>query len=176
MLAARKNDTATDGFAAEIERLRALMVPPTKANSLLLVERNLAKLKGERAGVIEMLRLAQAADVESGLTQSSANTSKLKQQIEELDGRISAVRGELATAREQQSGELTKAIEPAAGPYVELLHSIINELDEAAGLGVEVANYAARSGLTIDVQAIRNSLLISQLVRDLRLAASGAVR
>jgi hypothetical protein len=172
----RKKDLAMDDFAAEIDRLRKQMQPPQKANSLLLVERNLAKLKGERAGIAEQLKLAQAADVRAGLMQPSPSVRRLTEQVEKVDDAINGVRRELAAARETQSRELTKALEPATGPYVELLHLIIDELDQAAGLGIEVANYAAKNGLTIEAPAVRNSLLVSRLVRDLRLAASGSVR
>jgi hypothetical protein len=163
-------------YAAEIERLRAQMTPPTRANSLLLVERNLAKLKGERAGAIEMLRLAQAEDSKDGLTQPGANTNKLKQQVDEFDGKITTARGELAKARETYGAEMADALRPTERQYAELLHSIIDVLDRAAAIGVEVANRAAMNGVTCDVPHVRNALVVSALTRDLRLAASGLVR
>jgi hypothetical protein len=56
------------------------------------------------------------------------------------------------------------------------LHSIIDVLDRAAAIGVEVANRAAMNGVTCDVPHVRNALVVSALTRDLRLAASGLVR
>jgi hypothetical protein len=97
-------------YTAEIERLRKQMQPIQKTNSLLLIERNLAKLKAEKAGLLEMLKLAQAADVEGGLTQPSANTNKLKQQVDELDVKITTARGELAKARETYGAEMADAL------------------------------------------------------------------
>jgi chromosome segregation ATPase len=163
-------------YAAEIDRLRKQMQPPQKANSLLFAERNLARLRGEKAGVIEMLKLAQAADVEGGLTQPSANTNKLKQQVDELDGKITTARGELAKARETYGAELADALRPTERQYAELLHSIIDVLDRAAAIGVEVANRAAMNGVTCDLPHVRNALVVSALTRDLRLVASGSVR
>jgi chromosome segregation ATPase len=163
-------------YTAEIERLRKQMQPIQKTNSLLLIERNLAKLKAEKAGLLEMLKLAQAADVEGGLTQPSANTNKLKQQVDELDVKITTARGELAKARETYGAEMADALRPTERQYAELLHSIIDVLDRAAAIGVEVANRAAMNGVTCDVPHVRNALLVSALTRDLRLAASGSVR
>jgi hypothetical protein len=163
-------------YTAEIERLRKQMQPIQKTNSLLLIERNLAKLKAEKAGLLEMLKLAQAADVEGGLTQPSANTNKLKQQVDELDVKITTARGELAKARETYGAEMADALRPTERQYAELLHSIIDVLDRAAAIGVEVANRAAMNGVTCDVPHVRNALVVSALTRDLRLAASGLVR
>jgi hypothetical protein len=163
-------------YAAEIDRLKKQMQAPQKANSLLLIERNMAKLKGERAGVAEMLRIAQAVDVEGGLTQPSANTNKLKQQVDELDGKITTARGELAKARETYGADLADALRPTERQYAELLHSVIDVLDRAAAIGVEVANSAAMNGVTCDLPHVRNALVVSALTRDLRLAARGSVR
>jgi hypothetical protein len=123
-----------------------------------------------------MLKLAQAADVEGGLTQPSANTNKLKQQVDELDVKITTARGELAKARETYGAEMADALRPTERQYAELLHSIIDVLDRAAAIGVEVANRAAMNGVTCDVPHVRNALVVSALTRDLRLAASGLVR
>jgi hypothetical protein len=163
-------------YATEIERLRSQMLPPKKAAELLLIERNVSKLKGERAGVIEMLRLAQAADSNDGLTQPSANTNKLKQQVDEFDGKITTARGELAKARETYGADLADALRPTERQYAELLHSVIDVLDRAAAIGVEVANSAAMNGVTCDLPHVRNALVVSALTRDLRLAARGSVR
>jgi hypothetical protein len=163
-------------YAAKIERLRSQMLPPKHAGELLLIERNVSGLKGERAGVIEMLRLAQAEDSKDGLTQPSANTRNLSQRVKELDGSINTARRELAKARDTHSDDLTNALQPTAAAYVELLHEIVDALDRAAGLGVEIANYATRNGLTCDAPHVRKALIVSALVRDIRLGASGAVR
>jgi hypothetical protein len=170
-----KEDTAMD-YTAEIDRLRKQMQFPQKANSLLLVERNVAKLKDEKAGIIEMLRLARAADVEAGLIQPSSSTNKLRQQVDELERKLTAARSDLVSAREEYSAELAKSLAPTADAYTALMQDIIDVLERASALGVSVAHHAAANGLTCEAPHIRNGVVVSALVRDLRLAASGAVR
>jgi hypothetical protein len=151
------------------------MVPPPKPLALALAERNLAKLRSDRAILAESLRHAAMRDYADQRTTPSVEFLELSGQTRALDDNIMAAHAELAKARKVHGVNFLEAVGPQVVAYESFLGELINLLDDAVGIGVDLSNYAHRNSLPLP-GLISASPQMHSLVRRLRMLVNDPIR
>ena len=168
----KDNTMDMNPLAREIEQLRTSLAVPRKPNGLQLAERNMTKLRTDRAAHAELVRDAQSKDYKAGKSKSSPETVALTAELADLDEGVRTARLAVHAERAKFAPAFLEQVGPHAAAAEQVINELVTLLDDAVKVVVDVRNFAEANTLPSPA-VIQRAHLLHRTVHEFRRLMAG---